>query len=186
MSVRRQEPMLRPLAMAAERANRPTAIVVFSGALLAASLVFLFWSAKGVNAAEARLRRATNEAIEVQRVAAEITRMRDAGTQSTGEEAKYRPIPTLLSSISASADQAGLSTRPQITPQRDDTQLDGALVRKNIGARVSGQEIGDVLRWVETVLRQVDGLYVSQFKVTPNRTTGWNIELRFSRWELKQ
>jgi type II secretory pathway component PulM len=186
MSVRRQEPMLRPLAMAAERANRPTAIVVFSGLLLFAAVVFLFWSAKGVSAAEARLRRATNEAVEVQRVAAEITRMRDAGTQSTGEEAKYRPIPTLLSSISASADQSGFSTRPQIIPERDDVQLDGALTKKRIRATVSGQEIGDVLRWVETVLRQVDGLYVSQFKVTPNRTTGWNIELRFSRWELKQ
>jgi len=186
MSVREQEPMLRPLAMGAERANRPTGIVVFSAVLLLASFAFLLWSSSGVSAAERSLRRATTEASDVRRIAAEIERMNDAGSQATTEEAKYRPAPALLSTISASADAAGLAPRPRITPQRDDEQRDGALVRKNVQASVEGQEIGDVLRWIETVVRQVDGLYVSQFKVKPSRTTGWNIEVRFSRWELKQ
>ncbi|MGP1308699.1 MAG: hypothetical protein ACTS27_00690 [Phycisphaerales bacterium] len=178
--------MLRPLAMAAERANRPTAIVVFSVALLLGAVIFLLWSARGVNAAEQRLERAVAEAAAVNDVAAQIRRIREEGSQAAPEDAKYRPAANLLSTISTASDRIGMSTRPQITPQRDDEQLRGPLVRRNIGARITGQEIGDALRWIETVVGQVDGLYVSQFKVTPSRTTGWNIDVRFSRWELKQ
>lgn len=186
MSVRDQEPMLRPLAMSAERANRPTAIVAFSAALLLGATVFTLWAARGVGAAEARRDRAVSEAREVQRLASEIERTRGSAERAPAEDAVYRPLPTLLSTISSSADQAGLSPRPQITPQRDDEQLGGALVRKNILCRVSGQEVDAVFRWIEITLRQAEGMYVRDFKATPNRTTGWNIEVVFSRWELKQ
>ena len=186
MSIREHEPMLRPLAMAAERANRPTAIVVFSAVLLLAACAFLMWSAGGVSAAEQRLERASSEAAAVNDIAQRIELLRDQGEQPESQDAKYRPVSNLLSTISAASDRVGLSSRPRITPLRDDEQFDGALVRRNIAGRVSGEQIGDALRWVETVVAQVDGLYVSQFKVTPSRTTGWNIEVRFSRWELKQ
>lgn len=186
MSIREQEPMLRPLAMSAERANRPTAIVAFSAALLIGAVIFTLWASKGVAAAEARRDRAVNEARDVQRLASEIERTRGSAERAPAEDAIYRPLPTLLSSISSSADQAGLSPRPQLTQQRDDEQFGGTLVRKNIMARVNGQEMSAVLRWIETTLRQAEGMYVKDFKTTPNRTTGWNIEVVFSRWELKQ
>lgn len=186
MSIREHEPMLRPLAMSAERANRPTAIVAFSGLLLAAAVGFLLWSANGVGAAERRLERAQSEATEVRRIAAEITRLRDTGAQDDTPDARYQRAPNLLSTLSSSADASGMTARPRITPQRSDEQRGGALVRQNVVASVNGQEIEAVLRWIESAVRQVDGMYVSQYKATPNRATGWNIDVRFSRWELKQ
>jgi hypothetical protein len=186
MSILKHEPMLRPLALSAERANRPTTIVAFTGVLLVAAFGFLLWSANGVGAAERRVERAKTEAADVQRVSAEITRMRSEESVTDTPDAKYRRNPNLLSTLSASADAAGLTPRPRIVPQKSDEQRNGALVRQNVSASISGQEIGDVLRWIESVLKQIDGLYVSQFKATPNRTTGWNIDVRFSRWELKQ
>ncbi len=186
MSVLKHEPMLRPLALSAERANRPTAIVAFTAVLLVGAFGFLMWSAKGVGAAERRVERARGEAVNVALISEEIERLRTEETVTDTPDAKYRRNPNLLSTLSTSADVAGLSVRPRITPLKSDEQRNGALIRQNVSASISGQEIGDVLRWIETVLKQMDGLYVSQFKATPNRTTGWNIDVRFSRWELKQ
>lgn len=186
MSVREHEPMLRPLAMAAERSNRPTAIVAFSALLLIGATLFLLWSSSGVAGARQRLVRAARESGEVERLAAQITQVRQAGASAPAEDAKYARAPNLLSGVSAAADQAGLRTRPRIAPLRSDEQRDGALVRQNVQGSINGEEVGPVLAWIETALRQTPGLYVSQFKAVPNRTTGWNIEVRFSRWELKQ
>ncbi|MBL0921310.1 MAG: hypothetical protein IBJ10_04180, partial [Phycisphaerales bacterium] len=71
---RDREPMLAALAGAAERANRPTAVVVFCAALLALALLFASISRAGASEARRAYENEASQLAAAQAVGAEIKR----------------------------------------------------------------------------------------------------------------
>ncbi len=184
MIPREHEAMLHGLARSAERANRPTALVVFSVLLLLAALAFAGWNVLGMREASREFRREAAQRREVERAVGEIRAMREQRSQGAGALASFAPEASMLSKLAQAANAAGLTTPPQIQPPNREDIPGSPLVKQVVTARADGQEPGAVFAWLKKCLEDIPGLYVSQFALRPTRL-GWSVEVRFARWEIK-
>lgn len=184
MIPREHEPMLNGLARSAERANRPTALVVFSVLLLLAALGYAGWNWSDARAAAREFRRDAAQQREVERAIGEIRAMRAQREQGQGAQAAFAAEPSMLSKLSQAASIAGLTVPPQIQPPNREDTPGSPLVKQVITARADGQEPAVVFAWLRKCLEDIPGLYVSQFALRPTRL-GWSLEVRFARWEIK-
>ncbi|MGD9691332.1 MAG: hypothetical protein AB7G17_00655 [Phycisphaerales bacterium] len=184
MIPREHEPMLNALARSAERANRPTSMVVFTALLLLAAVVFAGWSAMGARAASREFQREAAQRREVERAVSEIKALQAQRTQGAGALAAFAPEASLLSKMAQAATASGLTTPPQIQPPNREEMPGSPLIKQVVTARADGQEPSAVFAWLKKCLEDIPGLYVSQFALRPTRL-GWSVEIRFARWEIK-
>lgn len=183
MSAREHEIMLGAMASAAERRNKPVALVAFGAALLAGAFAFYGWNAGQARSARAAFEREAQAAQKVGMIADRIVFERENAAVA-GETDYYAPNPTLLSALASSATGAGLTKTPAFTQNTEDSG--GPIVRKTVTARISAEAVETTLAWVERALGEVDGLHVASFSLKSTRATGWEVEVRFARWETKE
>lgn len=184
MIPREHEPMLHGLARSAERANRPTTLVVFSVLLLLAAVAFAGWNGMDARTARREYQRDAAQQREVERAIGEIRAMRAQRAQGTGSQAAFTPEASMLSKLAQAATAAGLTVPPQIQPPNREDTPGSPLVKQVVTARADGQEPAAVFEWLKKCLQDIPGLYVSQFALRPTRL-GWSVEVRFARWEIK-
>ena len=99
------------------------------------------------------------------------------------DTAPYAPK-ELLGVLGAAATSAGLSKTPAFT-QTIEEGGDSAPARKTVTARLLREPLPAPLAWFQRALSPTPELYVTQFNLKPTRQ-GWDMEVRFARWELKQ
>lgn len=183
MSLREHEPMLAALASGAERRNRPTSMVALCAALLVGAGAYALWSARSARAAHAAFVREAAASAKVEALAAQVVAIEDSLKSGPGDMGPYTPR-ELLGSLASAATSAGLTDTPSFNPTSEET-ADSPLVRKVIIARLLGKPLAPTLAWIEKALTDIPGLYVTQFNLKPTRQ-GWEVEVRFARWETKQ
>lgn len=179
---REHEPMLGALARSAERANTPTAMVAFCAALLLGSGLFAAWQHRDANHARAELRQQVVAAAKVRTLADQIKMVRAEQALGGGAAAAYEPK-ELLGAISRAAEGAKIVPPPSVRETREETT--GPLTRKIVTANVRGHAMDHVLDWIRASVNDVPGLHVVQMTARTSPTDGWDIEIRFARWELK-
>lgn len=171
------------LAMAAaarERRNRPRALLLGSGLLLAAAgtAAVLGLSARGTAQSFYRLQQI--DAAQVERMVAEYRDL--SGRQDVGPE--MGPMPYIFSDLSALAQQAGLqqSIRP---PTTFDNTMSGSL--KSVEYRyvnVQDPSLEAILRWLLLAEQQIQGLEVYEIpSLKPLPNGNWQIDVTLRRWE---
>lgn len=165
-------------AAAAERRNRPTALLVAALLVLAIGAGALVSSLSARASAGRAMRLEQTREEQVVRLAAQfdsIERQRqDSGTDT------FAPIPDLLSRIETAARDAGLSDRPPIPGQRSERSED--LTRRDYTYTMRDASLDRLLRWVELSTQTVPGLQVSSIELRPEQRT-WQVTVTFSRWE---
>jgi hypothetical protein len=184
-SPRDREPMLAALAGAAERANRPTAVVVFCAALLLLATIFALWTGRQASAAERAYVSAAGQLARAKAAADDIKRITAERAAGAGQTSVFDPEPRLLSSISNAlpADKIQ-STEIRFEPNKE--EIPGSpLVRQVVTCRsLQKLEIEPVFEWIAAALNAVPGLHITHFSMKPSRE-GWEITVKFARWELK-
>lgn len=166
-------------AAAAERRNRPTAILI--AALLALAVgVGVLASSLGARASAGRaLRLEQTREEQVVRLAAQFEAV-DRQRQNTGADA-FAPIPDVLSRIEAAARDAGLTDRPPIPNQRSERSED--LTRRDYAySAMRDASLDKLLKWVELSTQSVPGLHVTAIELRPEQRA-WQVIVTFSRWE---
>lgn len=182
MSLREHEPILAAMAGRAERANRPTAVVVFCTALLLAAVAFTAWASGRAAEAKREFRREAQTQAEVERLAGMIVEAREKKTRGEDESTVYAPETALLSKIGQAATRAQIDGIPRLRTNTE-SLASSPLVRQVVTGTVENNEMDRVLRWITNALDEVDGLYVTEYTMKPTRR-GWEVTVRFARWEL--
>ncbi len=180
-----REPMLAALAGAAERANRPTTVVAFCAILLVVAAGFMFWSSGRASAAEKAYTIEARQLARAEAVAAEIRRINAEREAGANEGSVFDPEPRLLSSISGALPADRLQSTELRFEQTKEEAPNSPLVRQVVTCRsVRKLEIEPVFDWMTRALEAVPGLHIIHFSMKPARD-GWEITVKFARWELK-
>ena len=182
-SPREHEPMLAALARSAERSNTPTGMIVFCAALLLGSAVFAFSQVREASAARSAFVSQQRARAEVLDLAREIKTFRAEETLGASSAKAYEPK-ELLAAIERAAQFAKLSPSPIVTDRKEDTP--GPLQRKVVSAIVRGQPIESVFEWMAAAVAETPGLHVIGLTMRASVNDGWDIEVKFARWELKK
>lgn len=182
MSLREHEPMLAAMASKAERANRPTAVVVFCTLLLVGAVGFTIWSSGRASEARAAFRREAQAQAEVERLTTQIEEARERKSRGENELEGYSPETALLSKIGQAASRALIEPIPRLRTNTE-SMTSSPLVRQVVTATVDDHEMEKVLAWITNALNEVDGLYVTEYSMKPTRK-GWEVTVKFARWEL--
>lgn len=183
LSPREHEPMLGALARSAERANTPTGMILFCTALLLAAAVFLFSQARDASAAKAAFKAQEASSAKIRALKADIERIRAEQLVGSGSAQAYEPR-ELLGAIDAKAQEARL--KQPTNPRQTIEDAAGPLQRKIVNANVRNEPVQKVLDWINAAIRDVPGLHVAQMNLRASPSDGWDIEVRFARWELKK
>jgi len=178
------ETMLSALASSADRANKPTAVVVFCVAVLGASLIFAMWSMNAAGAASRDYERTLREYANVERLAQVLEHIQRERAESGDEPDIYAREPRLLSTISQAAPMAGIDRTPTITGSRE-TMPGSPLVRQIVTAQIDRQDVASVMEWITIALRDIPGLHIIRLTMRPTNN-GWQFQIRFGRWEVQE
>lgn len=183
---RDREPMLAALAGSAERANRPTAVVVFCAAVLLVAMIFAVLSRGKAAQARTAYEHAASQLQTASSVAAEIKRITEERKNTTNAPGVFDPEPRLLSIVSGALTAAGLQTTEfRFDPPSKEEVPNSPLVRQVLTCRtLVPMEVEPVLDWVQRSLNAAPGLHVIHLSMKPTRQ-GWDITVKFARWELK-
>lgn len=181
---REAETMLSALAANAERANRPTAVVVFCVAALGAALIFAGWSFSAARGATRAFNRSIEEHRNVEQLASLLERLRSEQEQAQDRPDAYAPETRLLSTISQAAPRAGIDRTPQITGSQE-TVAGSPLVRQIVAAQIDRQPVEAVTEWITIALRDIPGLHIVSLTMRPT-INGWQFQIRFGRWEYSE
>lgn len=184
MRDRETETMLGALASNAERANRPTAVVVFCVVALGAALVFAGWSFSAARAASRSFHRAIDEHRNVEKLAALLDHYRVEQARERDRPDIYAPETRLLSTISQAAPRAGIDRTPQITGSQE-TVAGSPLVRQIVTAQIDRQPVENIAEWITIALRDIPGLHIVSLTMRPT-INGWQFQIRFGRWEYSE
>ncbi len=165
-------------AAAAERRNRPTALLVAALLVLAIGAGALV-SSLGARASAGRAMRLEQTREEqVVRLAAQFEAI-DRQRQDSGADT-FAPIPDVLSRIETAARDAGLADRPPIPRQSSERSED--LTKRDYAYTMRDASLDKLLKWVELSTQTVPGLRVSSIELRPEQRT-WQVTVTFSRWE---
>lgn len=182
---RDREPMLAALAGSAERANRPTAVVVFCAVVLLVAVVFALLSRAKAAEARSAYDHEAGQLETARSVAAEIERINEERKNTTNAPGVFDPEPRLLSLVSGPLGAAGIqSTEIRFDPNKE--EIPGSpLVRQVLTCRtLVPMEAEPVFDWVQRALNAVPGLHIIHFSMKPTGQ-GWEMTVKFARWELK-
>lgn len=175
-------------AVAAERRNRPTALIAVSVALLLGAIVFAVFASSARARARDDMRIAQNTLQRLENVRAEIVAYKNSDAQRALKQ-QYAPMMrNIRSRLEQVAQRQGLPQRAlqlgQISDQRK-LGLDSPLLLRTIDATIAEGEVEQTLEWIQAVTDEIDGLFVSGVTLNPS-TDGWRLNIRLSRWEIEQ
>ncbi|MCB9838614.1 MAG: hypothetical protein H6813_04680 [Phycisphaeraceae bacterium] len=178
-----QELELQALSRAAERKNQPR-LLTFLGVVLI--LIAGFYAFSGYSATQSAFDKARGKADISAKLDPRIARY-NALLQSGGEAGLEERFPVntrIRSTLETSADLLGLElpTPPQRTERMG---LDYPLQRQIITANLTDAPLDATLKWINSATRSIDGLYVAGVEFSPT-PAGWQVEVRFARWEVVQ
>lgn len=182
--LRDREPVLAALASGAERANRPTAVVIFSALLLLVVTIFALMSVRDASRARALYVWEAGNRAQVETVADQIRLVRKEEEVRKNQPDAFAPEPRLLSAISSAGSAAGLPPSLLRIEEGREEVPNSPLVRRTVTARLDGQPIEPVFEWLQGSLQAVSGLHIIQLSLKPT-PRGWDLTVKFARWELK-
>lgn len=168
------------VASAAERSNRPVALVVLAGLVFVIACAVLGVSATRQAAASA----------EVDRREAELEEMRGLvieyfANEGSGDEIDDLP-PTgqgILSRIEELARDAGIEGDLGLAGAGTDRVTDGVVLARGTYS-LRHDNLTEIMDWVGRVERSIQGVQVRRLSLRPQpRNSTWQFEIRFERYE---
>lgn len=171
------------LAAAAERRNRPVALLLAALALLAVAVVYAVIGGVSAAGAGAQLDLAVKQRSALLEKNAHIEQLRADPSRSVDAD-RYRPEEQYRTKLQAINDQIGLATPPTLGSMRDRRfDANSPFVRKELDVTISAASPEQGLRWLELAGEQIDGLHVIGLELRPE-TNGWTFRVRLARWEV--
>jgi hypothetical protein len=177
-------------AAAAERANRPRALVWLAALLVAGASVALVMALSARTKESLRLGKARDAALSLEKQKAELDAL-TAQVRSRGLE----PDPRMAATLEAMATVGGLQLQGGISDTADGMgNLPGGMMRKVYTARVApGQDPAAIMNWLSATQdpQMIKWLEISQLRFSPANAAGkgalggMNVEVKFSRYEKK-
>lgn len=164
-------------ANAAERSNRPLALLVFAIVLVGASFLFMLFSMGSRAAASTDVANQRLRLSEVQRYAAQIESLR-ARADEGGPGAGATPIPNILSSFRQYGLEAGID--PGLPDESREVQP--GMQRLEYAFDIKSPDLAPALRFIRLAQDRIPGLETRQIRVRP-LANDWHVEVTFSRWE---
>ncbi len=171
-------------ASAGERANRPTFLIVGAGLLLAAAAVYTLISLVSWGGQRTALEREVSQTAQYREAIAEY--------KKTAEQAAARifdPDPAVGAKLESLMDAAGLGRVPVAVEDGAGAIAKGAK-QKQYRATLTDQDPEPVLKWIDLALHNgaISGLSLAYLdmrpgKPMPNGYIGWNVTVKFTRWE---
>lgn len=170
-------------AARAERANRPTYLLVGAAVLLLVSTAALLWSWKAKASAESQLELELGLGQQFVDAAKQLHGL-DAAPKS-GPRAND-PIADMNSRMQAAATRAGIAkdttSKLIAAPGRDNTRSGNAVRKRFQYTNVREPTLEPLINWLTTAVEEVPGLKVYSLTVKPD-PTGWIMNVTFTRWE---
>jgi len=167
----------------AEKAAKPTHLLVLAGSLLLVATLALMSSASKLSDATKSMNFQNRLAEDMVAEVATLKQLRDASTSSgptAGDE-----LNTIRSRISQAAAGVGIKNADKLLPDSNQAnpQRPGAnSVQRLFKYTVQNDTLGPLLEWMAAAPQQVPGLEVYQLKLTPHNND-WTLNVTFSRWE---
>lgn len=165
----------------AERANKPTILLLLACLVLVGAVIFLMSSVSKVSDARGNLasRRANAEQMSI--LVAQLKQMREYSVEAA--PMVQDPDPQILSRITAVAANAGLATqlRVPVTPPKT-VSRDGTVQRAKWQYKFSDPSLAAVMRFASQAERDIPGMNVHAIRITPQNEQ-WAVELTLSRLE---
>lgn len=174
---------LRALATAAERRNKPTALIVIAALLLLVAIGFAGFEYVSALSARGELATRARAAARVTAIADRIRELeQDEGVQNLQQ--RYRADPQLLGKLSSVAPQLGMENPPSIRESSSRIPLggDSPLAARIVTVTMNNVSIGQGMDWIDAALEKTDGLFVSRAELNPT-PGGWTITVDLTRWE---
>ncbi len=175
-------------AVAAERRNRPVALVAVAAAILIASAAFALYASTQRARARAGMVSSQYTMQRLVNLREEIDAYQNSDAQRELQR-QYAPMMrNIRSRLEHIADSLNIEKRALQLGQISDRRmlgLDSPLLLRTIEATINEGEIEQTLEWMQAVTDQIDGIFVSGVTLNPS-SEGWRVNVRFSRWEIEQ
>lgn len=163
-------------ALLANRRNRPRGTVVLAAIVAGIAAIALLVSLASVAGAAGAHAKRLRQLERTQELVA-----RHRGLEMSGDPGgQFDRNPTLLSTMEQLAIRAGLDKPavPSRTPEGRGP-IQETRIKYNT-FRVD--DIENVMRWIDSVVTEVDGVRVHELRIDP-QPTSWTVDVTFSRWE---
>jgi hypothetical protein len=176
-----QELELQALSGAAQRRNQPRLLIFLAFVLI---LISAFYAFSGYSAVSSSRIKAQRQADTDSQLDAKIERYNNLtqGGAEGGLDERFPVNSRIRSTLESSADLFGLDT-PTVAQRPERAGLDYPLLRQIITANISDAPLEPTLQWINSATRNIDGLYVAGVEFSPTGS-GWQVEVRFARWEV--
>ncbi len=169
-------------AASAARRNRPTALLIATGIIFVAAIVFAMWSVAEAGAARFRMDRLASELAQVRALSVEIANVR---AQANDQRVDGRYAPQLqLSKLEAIRDRVQMPNRPTLSEQRPTRTLDSPIEKRRVDVTMDNVPLDAAMAWITEAQRAIPDLFVSAIELRP-RPNGWLIRVQVARWELR-
>lgn len=168
------------VALRQEGQNRPVTLVVVTGVVLIAAVVFLLLGISRKFAADAKLEKERTRTREMLALADQLDQLKSAAQQRAGGNLGV-PIEGIRSRIMAAGAEAGLKSPVQL-PTVENSRGGADAVQKRLVYDVHDESLDAIVRWVQAALEGTSGLEVYAISIRPEATQ-WNCKVTFSRWE---
>jgi len=170
-------------AARAERANRPTYLLIGAAVLLMVALAALLWSWQARSVAESKL--STELALGQQFVEA-AQRLGDVNATPKSGPSASEPIADLGSRMQALATRARIAketvTKLIAPASRENVRSGSAIRRKFQYTNVREPTLEPLINWLSFAVDEIPGLKVYSLTIKPD-PTGWIMNVTFTRWE---
>lgn len=167
-------------ALRQEGQNRPVKLVVVTGVVLVASVVFLLMGTSRRFSANDKLERGKARTMEVLSLADRLEKLKAAAQQRAGANLGV-PIEGIRSRIVAAGTEAGLKSPVQL-PSVKKYRGGSEAAQQRLAYDVHDESLEAIVRWIQVALEGTSGLEVYAISIRPEATQ-WNCKVTFSRWE---
>ncbi len=186
MSRNESESGLQALAAAAQRRNRPTALLVVASVTFVVALIFALYAAGNARKA---YKSAQSQAQSLQKIEEGVALLNAISTDTDQHDLLrlYRPAPRLLTTLENINQTLAIEPKPDVREQtkRAIIGLDSPIEGRVVTAQFNNVSLQQATQWINEALRRVNGLHVSSVDFRPS-ARGWIIRVDLTRWELKQ
>ncbi|MEQ8850846.1 MAG: hypothetical protein RIB32_03585 [Phycisphaerales bacterium] len=174
---------LRAASSAADRANRPTPLILVPTLLLIAAAIFSLWSLRSFAGARSQLKSQAARSAEITGLLDTLAAVK-AEEKDTGRQ--FQKAAYLLTDLDEGtpeepghAKRLGLNIR-DVTDRRPPSPVrDEELVLRQVDCYISGQPLDKIFEWMNACLNDENykgRLFVYQVNLKPNRVSGWDAE----------
>ena len=176
-----QELELQALSGAAQRRNQPMLLIFLAFVLILVSAFYAFSGYGAANSARIRAQRKADTAAQLVGKIEKYNNLTQGGAEG-GLDERFPVNSRIRSTLESSADLFGLDT-PTVAQRPERAGLDYPLQRQIITANLSDAPLESTLKWINSATRNIDGLYVAGVEFSP-MPSGWQVEVRYARWEV--